>query len=302
MLRQDSATKAISECAVCAGQSVSEMFQNSYFGNAAQAAEYFLTDRQRAVHGRIVRCDACGFIFTSPQFTAEEYEQIYRDVASIEKPPGRTRAISARYRRLGRQVRKFVSGGRFFDFGCGGGEFLDCMPEFQGIGLDLRSSDYQAQHAEDSRIIVSSLDAALNAGLVAREAFEFVTLWDVVEHLPNLAQDIGKLRSLLKPDGWLFCTVPNAASVAAWVSGERWNCYLLEHLWYFSPRTLSLFFERQGFVKYAVHPFLFPADIATLVSRIGQTYGLRLPVPDFMKPWTVPLPAGVMFGAFQLKS
>ncbi|MSP32206.1 MAG: methyltransferase domain-containing protein [Pseudolabrys sp.] len=250
--------KQLSDCPVCGQHSFSELFPSSYYETAVQAAEYFLTDRRRAVHGRIVRCDGCGFIFTSPQFTAEEYEQIYRDVASVENPPGRSHAVSARYNRLAGQVRKFIGTGRFFDFGCGGGEFLDCMAEFQGIGLEFRSLDFHAQKAKDDRIIASSLSAALKASLVEHGSFEFVTAWDVVEHLPDLADDIAILRSLLKPGGWFFCTVPNVASLAARMSGEQWNCYLLEHLWYFSPNTLTKYFERQGFVGALYAHFYFP--------------------------------------------
>jgi hypothetical protein len=96
--------------------------------------------------------------------------------------------------------------------------------------------------------------------------------------------------------------VPNVASTVARLSGERWNCYLLEHLWYFSPDTLSIFLRRHGFAKRMIRPFLFPADLGTLASRVEQTYAIKLPLPSFLRNLTVPLPAGVMFGAFQLQS
>jgi hypothetical protein len=47
---------------------------------------------------------------------------------------------------------------------------------------------------------------------------------------------------------------------------------------------------------------MFPADLVTLANRIKQTYGVELPVPSIMRGWTLPLPAGVMFGAFQLET
>jgi SAM-dependent methyltransferase len=291
----------LAECPVCGHRGFAEVFAPNFSGTAADAAPYFLTDRQKAVHGRIVRCGSCGFVFTSPQFSAAEYEQIYCDVALAEKPPGRSRAVSARFNRLADHVRGYVGSGRFFDFGCGGGGFLDCMPGYDGVGLELRSSEVMAQRGEDSRIILGSLRTAIQNGLLAPASFEFVTAWDVLEHLPDLEDDVLTLKGLIKPGGHFFCTVPNVASAAARLSGEKWNCYLLEHLWYFSPKTLRQFMERLGFQTCAVRPFLFPADIETLSSRIAQTYGLRLPVPRAISGWTLPLPAGVSFAAFQAK-
>jgi 2-polyprenyl-3-methyl-5-hydroxy-6-metoxy-1,4-benzoquinol methylase len=294
--------KDVSECPVCGHHEFRELFASNYSGTVDQAAAYFLTDRAKAVHGRIVRCGRCSFVLTSPQYGPEQYDQLYREVAKVERPVGRTRAVSARYQRLAERVGGYVKDGRFLDFGCGDGHFLDHMPQFQAVGLELRSGVASGTNASDGRIIVGELEPAVMGGLLKPASFDFITTWDVLEHLPMLTRDVGRLRGLLKPGGWLFCSVPNVASLAAKLSGERWNCYLLEHLWYFSPATLSAFFERQGFATHTVRPFLFPADVATLASRVEQTYGLRLPVPNAIAAWTLPLPAGVMFGAFQLKA
>lgn len=291
------------QCPVCLHAGFTEVFPSSFSGTAREASPYFLTDRQKAVHGRIVRCGGCGFILTSPQFAPDEYAEIYRQVASVERPVGRSGAVLARYRRLGGLVRQFVGKGRFLDFGCGDGGFLACMPEFDGTGLELRPGAIQMPKAGDGgRIIVGELNSAIDTRALEPAAFDFVTAWDVLEHLPHLDDDVAGLRSLLKPGGWFFCTVPNVASAAARISGERWNCYLLEHLWYFAPDTLAMFMQRHGFARRAIRPFLFPADLGTLASRIEQTYQMKLPLPSFLRNFTVPLPAGVMFGAFQLQS
>jgi hypothetical protein len=38
-----------------------------------------------------------------------------------------------------------------------------------------------------------------------------------------------------------------------------------------------------------------------LAARIAQTYGITIPIPASLKQLALPLPAGVIFGAFQLK-
>jgi hypothetical protein len=44
---------------------------------------------------------------------------------------------------------------------------------------------------------------------------------------------------VLKTGGHLFVTVPNSESFVARAMGKRWNMLLLEHLWYFSPKTIE---------------------------------------------------------------
>ena len=223
-------------------------------------------------------------------------------MAAIEPPSGRSRAVAARYRHLAALVQKYLKGGRFLDFGCGDGQFLDHMAGFDGIGLDLRKVPVGPLQQRRERIIDVRLEAAVNSGLLVPGSFDFVTAWDLLEHLPRLSDDVTMVQHLLKPGGWLFCTVPNVASLAARLSGERWNCYLLEHLWYFPSETLTQFLESRSFVRRAVRSIPFHADIATLASRIAQTYAIKIRVPRAIEHWTVPLPAGVIFGAFQFRS
>lgn len=295
-------TVHVQNCPVCSSARFKELYAGNFSGGAEQAMPFFLTDRVSAVHGRIVRCEECSFVLTSPQFPAEDYDRIYRDVASIEKPYGRSIATRTRFGKLSALTRRHVKGGRFFDFGCGDGQFLESMPGFEGVGLELRGDGSAPVQSRRGCIIVGDLGSAIGAGMLQAKSFDFVTAWDVFEHLPYIAREVQALRSLIRPSGWLFCSVPNVASLAARVSGERWNCYLLEHLWYFAPRTLSAFMARNGFETEEIRAFAFPADLGTLAERVRQTYGVTLPVPRAFSACTMPIPAGVMFGAFRLKA
>jgi hypothetical protein len=85
------------------------------------------------VHGRIVRCTECGFLFTPPQFRLEDYARIYQAVhaGAAGSPP------QFRFDVLARRARETESGGRFLDFGYGGGGFLNVMKGFDGIGFEV---------------------------------------------------------------------------------------------------------------------------------------------------------------------
>ena len=135
-----------------------------------------------------------------------------------------------------------------------------------------------------------------------RATFDFVTAWDVVEHLSEPDRTMEGITTILKPGGWFFCSLPDISSWSARLFGETWNCLLLEHLWYFSPTTLDAYLSHFGFESVEISKLWYPADIETIVNRLAQTYGWPLMrLPEFIGRRVVNLPIGLMFGAFRRK-
>jgi SAM-dependent methyltransferase len=280
-------------CLVCDGGSFVERHPATFVGGWRDAAPYFLTGRAKAVHGRVVRCRDCGFMFTSPQFAPDEYARIY---AAVHADGLAGNPTHARFAALARRVRKMEPAGRFLDFGCGCGAFLDAMEGYDGIGFEV-AADIPGGASRRGRLITGDIlaDAVQQAGL-AHASFDFIVAWDVLEHLAVPARQMQRLFTLLKPEGRLYLTVPNSASWVARLSGEKWNMLLLEHLWYFDPTTLTRFIGRCGFAIDTIRTISYPVDLATVFLRARQTYGAWVPpAPGFLANVNVNLPIGLMF-------
>jgi SAM-dependent methyltransferase len=283
----------VSACLVCEGRSFVERYPATFAGGWREAVPYFLTGRTKAVHGRVVRCSDCGFIFTSPQFTAEDYARIYEAVhadGDAVRPP------RARFAALAHRVRQVEAVGRFLDFGCGSGAFLDAMEGYGGIGFEVRA-DVPGGASRRGRFVTGDIlaDAIEQVGL-APASFDFIVAWDVLEHLAVPTRQMERLNTLLKPGGRLYLTVPNSASWVARLSGEKWNMLLLEHLWYFDPTTLARFLDRCGFTIDTIKAIGYPVDLATVFLRARQTYGAWVPpAPPLLANVNVKLPVGLMF-------
>lgn len=283
----------LNACPVCDAASFVERYPATFDGDWRDAVPYFLTGRTKAVHGRIVRCRDCGFTFTSPQFTAAEYARIY---ASVHAGGGGGSPPQARFAALARLVRQTETGGRFLDFGCGSGAFLDAMPGYDAIGFEVAADIPEGVVRRDRFVTGDILADTLPTAGLSPASFDFIVAWDVLEHLAAPAQQMQRLNTLLKPGGRLYLTIPNNASWAARVSGEKWNMLLLEHLWYFDPTTLTRLLDRCGFAVNAVKPIGYPVDLATVLRRARQTYGGWVPpAPAFLAKLVVNLPIGLMF-------
>jgi SAM-dependent methyltransferase len=285
--------RALDACPVCDGGTLAELYPATFDGDWHDAVPYFLTGRTKAVHGRIVRCGDCGFTFTSPQFSAADYARIYQEVhagGGGGSPP------QARFAALARRVRRIESSGRFLDFGCGSGAFLDAMPGFDGIGFEVAADVPEGVVRRDRIVTGDILADKLPAVGLAPASFDFIVAWDVLEHLADPARQMQRLQTLLKPGGRLYLTLPDNASWAARFSGRTWNMLLLEHLWYFDPATVTRFLRRCGFVVDTVRPIGYPVDLATVFLRARQTYGGWIPsAPTFLTKFIVTLPIGLMF-------
>jgi SAM-dependent methyltransferase len=283
----------LTACPVCGCESFIERYPATFEGDWQDAVPYFLTSRTKAVHGRIVRCSDCGLTFTSPQFSAADYARIY---GAVHAGGGSGSPPMTRYAALARLVRQTERGGRFLDFGCGSGAFLDAMPGFDGIGFEV-AADIPGGVARRDRFVTGDIqaDALVDVGL-GPDSFDFIVAWDVLEHLAAPQLQLQRLRTLLKPGGRLYLTVPNIASWVARLSGSKWNMLLLEHLWYFDPGTVTRLLDACGLVVDAVRPIGYPVDLATVLLRARQTYGGWIPrAPGFLASRVVVLPIGLMF-------
>ncbi|MDO8607474.1 MAG: class I SAM-dependent methyltransferase [Phaeospirillum sp.] len=290
----------IGSCPVCDGGRFDERFAATFQGDWRDAVPYFLTERVKAVHGRVVRCADCGFCFTTPQFTPEDYDRIYAAVHLSRQGEASTpQGSGVRLAELARRVGQHETTGRFLDFGCGRGEFLDAMGAgHDGLGFEV-AADIPGGVSRSGRIVTGNIltqgPAAEQAGLTDA-GFDFIAAWDVLEHLPEPEAQMRRLGDLLRPDGRLYLTLPDAASAAARLSGGKWNLLLLEHLWYFDPATLARFLTRCGFVVEEISKIGYPVDLETLARRLRQTYGDWVPpLPSFLGRPVISLPIGLMF-------
>ncbi len=136
---------------------------------------------------------------------------------------------------------------RLLDVGCGDGRYLRAM---RALGWDVVGVEWDQAWADLARQVSGApvyVTERVGEGDWPAGSFGVVTLWHVLEHLPEPLAALTALWQQLAPGGYLLLEVPNANSWQAECAGERWLHWdPPRHLWHFTPHALRRLLEQAG--------------------------------------------------------
>lgn len=162
---------------------------------------------------------------------------------------------------------------KLLDFGAGTGDFLQ-VAENKGWKV------YGVEPNEQARKLAKKKGLDLLSSLEESKAsqFDVITLWHVLEHVPNLKETLNQLQTLLKPEGILVIAVPNYKSWDAKKYKEFWAAYdVPRHLWHFDREAMKQLFPK-SLQQIKTKPMWFDAFYVCLLSekyRAGKTNWLK---------------------------
>ena len=137
---------------------------------------------------------------------------------------------------------------KLLDFGCGTGGFLlkagNLAAMAHGVEPEMRlSSHYQRQGLTVFQDL-SHILAEIREG-----GYDLITMFHVLEHIPDPKSILGELSEMLADDGQIILEVPNAddALLTLYNSGPfsrftYWSC----HLFLYKAKTLEMLFEQMN--------------------------------------------------------
>ena len=225
----------------------------------------------------VVKCDVCGLVYTNPRPSSEEIETFYaqhyygrqnlRFKALVEVP------IRLVRRQRSRKILRLMDSGRILDVGCGRGRMLD---EFKRRGWETFGTELSEQAAGAARE-----EFGLNVRSIPLEDwgfedkfFDAITLWHVLEHLPDPRGTLREVSRILKDDGLLVVSTPNFDSFQAKVSKEKWfHLDVPRHYYHFSTGTLTQMLESVGFRVWRQHLFSLEYDPFGLMQSLLNMLG-----------------------------
>lgn len=229
-----------------------------------------------------------GFLETSPKPTVDKLPGYYQSEDYIshtdskrnlfEKVYHLVRSISLK-KKL-KLINSFSSETKILlDVGCGTGDFLQTAQQNQWIVSGIEPNN-------EARVIANkktnkSVFGAEKLQELDSKRFDVITLWHVLEHLPNLEDDIKTFKNLLKEEGTLVIAVPNYKSFDAEYYKVFWAAYdVPRHLWHFNKTSISNLVAKQNMKVVEVKPMWFDAFYVSMLSEKYKT-GKMNPVKGF---------------------
>jgi len=233
-------------------------------------SEYRVQDPELAAYTgsrlALCRCRRCGFaqpeaLPALPHYFDRMYDQrwsgdwVAREFDAAYKDGIFEEILDSLARRLDRSRR------RLLDVGAHAGRFIAVARQSgwraEGLELNPTTAAYAAERTGARVRQVNVHDAG-----VERNAYDAVTITDVLEHIPRPLDVLSRTADLLAPGGWIAVKVPCGPSQLV---KETWRGRLrrgyrptiadnLVHVSHFSAMSLRLALERAGFSSITIEP------------------------------------------------
>lgn len=196
-------------------------------------------------------CPNCGLGITFPFPDREDLNALYsteqyRDHKARFVSPAEKLIRLFRKGRC-RRIQEKMPKGRILDVGCARGLFLSLMRESDWEVYGLELNDETAFSAR------TDLGLDVKTGSLAdahfpESFFDRITIWHVLEHVPEPVATIEECRRILRPGGMLALAIPNLDSLQARISGRHWfHLDIPWHLYHFNAENIKLLLEREDF-------------------------------------------------------
>jgi len=242
-------------CPVCGSADYDVIYPARQDSSRAQrAVEIFRSSGDETLVDQLVRCKGCGMQYLNPRLRQDIILQGYSEGADeifVSQNPAREKTFDDCLKIIERYA---PQKGRILDIGTAAGAFLSVARrrgwQVAGCEPNRWMCAWAKQHYDLDIAPGSVWDMNLADG-----SLDAVTLWDVLEHMPDPRRALLECRRVLKPGGLLVVNYPDIGSWIAKAMGRKWVFLLSVHLHYFTFTTMNRILKDAGFsvVKHQPH-------------------------------------------------
>jgi len=228
-----------------------------------------------------VKCTSCGLVYLNPRPSLDEIDA----AAQIGEHTGdRSINVTGNFNkkkifRYNKVLYDFFKereldrdGLKWFDIGCGFGEFLESLKSFSHKHLYLKGSEpnvYKRRSCQERELDVDFVDIDKYD-----MKYDFISLLNVYSHLPNPIDFIEKVKKLLTPGGELFMETGHSCHLP--VKYHHKPYYAPDHLSFANKEIVEDILKKEGFsiIKTKIYRFeMFPhiTNIKSFLKELIKT-------------------------------
>lgn len=279
-------------CAICGNnQHAKELYPSTLPTKKLSPSVYSARRSPDRLHYRMLRCEKCTLIFSSPIYPIEQITRLYKqsdctyrdEIAYLQKT----------YFKLFEKIKSDVKkDDRILEIGCGNGFFLNFLAH-KGytnlFGIEPSKKMVNQAVKEIKKHIIIDI---FRKNLFPKNYFKVIFIFHTLDHVVNLTEVITAMMNNLQKDGYIVVVVHDTEGLSVKLFGERSPIFDVEHIYLFNKNNLGKLFRK--------HRFLIK-KIITLSNTYPLQYWIRmLPVHLSIKEKVIRLLSKFGLAAFPL--
>jgi 2-polyprenyl-3-methyl-5-hydroxy-6-metoxy-1,4-benzoquinol methylase len=235
-------------CALCGQkQQVKVLYEATFDKRNLSNKTYSARRLPDKIHYRILKCERCSLVFSSPVFPAEKLSKFYRE--SLCNYKDQIPYLIKTYFKIVEQIKKDLPGNpKVLEVGCGNGFFLKAL-------VDLNFTKNVFGIEPSSRMILET-DLTLRSkikvnifksDLFPKNSFDLILCFHTLDHMFDPKEFVQGAYSMLKKNGYIIVVVHDTEGLSVKLFGERSAIFDIEHIYLFNKKTLRKIFTLRNF-------------------------------------------------------
>ncbi len=257
------------KCNLCGSNNYKIIIKNKYDKEKQEDLKIkFRSSGDETLIDQVVKCNNCGLIYINPRIKSDNIIKGYsegKDEAFVSQEEGRI----ITFERCLKIVEKYKKEGKILDIGTAGGTFLNVAKKRGWSVYGVEPNKWLCEWGK------KNYDINIKQGTLLDHKFEngffnVITLWDVLEHVPDPKKILEECYRILKSDGLLVINYPNIGSWISKVMRSKWVFLLSVHLYYFTPKTIKEMLKKTKFSIIKTKPHFQTLQLGYLIFRMKE--------------------------------
>jgi len=231
------------------------------------------------IHYQLVRCKSCGLVRSTPTINKMYVYNLYKQSRLTYDDEVENLVIS--YLHALKPILGTLShSAKLLEIGCGNGFLVKAVYDLGYIntyGIEPSSDAISKAYPSVKRHLIHSI---LKPGIFKKETFDCIFFFQTLDHIPDPNGFLKECYRLLKHGGSIVSFNHNIDGFASKLFGENSPIVDIEHTFLYSPRTITLLFQKNGFLVdevYSPHNYVSLSHIIWLspIPKILKKYILQ---------------------------
>ena len=256
-------------CNLCGNNDFNVIYHSRYDKISQQElAEKFRSSGDELLLDQMVMCKRCKLQYVNPRIKSEFIIKGYSE-GTDENFISQASSREMTFDKALRYIEKFTNGkkGKIYDIGTAGGSFLQAAKKRNWEVYGTEPNKWLVNWCKENYGI-EILQGDMFSHHFDNNFFDVVTLWDVLEHVPDPTKNLNEISRILKKDGFLIVNYPDIGSWISKLLGRRWMFLLSVHLFYFDRKTIKKMLRKVGFDIIKIKPHFQTLRLGYLMYRM----------------------------------